>query len=182
MVEVKSRQGQGSTFTIRLPLTLAILDGQLIRIGSNIYIIPLISIVESLQIQRNNYNSIAGKMELYHLRDDYIPVVRLHNVFNITADNTELVNGLLVVVEAQGQKAGIFVDDLLGQQQVVIKSLETNYQKVQGVSGATILGDGTVALIMDVSGLIALSRQKMAESGMTESELMAIDKTSSKAA
>lgn len=182
MVEVKSRQGQGSTFTIRLPLTLAILDGQLIRVGNNIYIIPLISIVESIQVQRNNYNSIVGKMELYHLRNDYIPVIRLHKVFNVTADSTELVNGLLVVVEAEGQKAGIFVDDLLAQQQVVIKSLETNYKKVLGVSGATILGDGTVALIMDISGLIDLSREKMAESGMTESELKAIDKTSNKAA
>ncbi len=159
VVEIKSEEGKGSTFTIRLPLTLAILDGQLIRVGDQVYIIPLVSIVESLQIESENCNSVAGKAELYKLREEYISIIRLHNVLNITPDSTELTKGLLVVAEAEGQKVGVFVDDLLAQQQVVIKSLETNYQKVEGVSGATILGDGTVAMILDMTGLVHLSRK-----------------------
>ena len=159
VVEIKSEEGKGSTFTIRLPLTLAILDGQLIRVGDQVYIIPLVSIVESLQIEPENCNSVAGKAELYKLREEYISIIRLHNVLNITPDSTELTKGLLVVAEAEGQKVGVFVDDLLAQQQVVIKSLETNYQKVDGVSGATILGDGTVAMILDMNGLVHLSKK-----------------------
>ncbi len=161
VVEVKSKKDVGSTFTIRLPLTLAILDGQLVRLGDETYIVPLVSIIESLQIKAENVNSIASGAELYKLRDEYLPIIRLHEVFEITPVNTELVNGLLVVVEGDGQQAGIFVDDLLGQQQVVIKSLETNYKKVEGLSGATILGDGTVALILDVAGLVTLSRERV---------------------
>lgn len=158
VVEIKSEEGVGSTFTIRLPLTLAILDGQLIRVGEHVYIIPLISIIESLQIESENCNSVAGKAELYKLREDYISVVRLHKLFNITPDSTDLSKGLLVVAESEGHKVGLFVDDLMAQQQVVIKSLETNYQKVDGISGATILGDGTVAMILDLPGLVRLSR------------------------
>ena len=154
VVEVRSEQGKGSIFTIRLPLTLAILDGQLIRVGDQTYIIPLISIIESLQTRIEHIKSIAGEVELYRLRDDYIPIIRLHSIFNIKCDSTRLQDGLLVVVEAEGKKVGVFVDDLLAQQQVVIKSLETNFQKVEGISGATILGDGTVAMILDISSLI----------------------------
>ena len=160
VVEVKSEEGKGSVFTIRLPLTLAILDGQLIRVGSQTYIIPLISIIESLQVKSEDTKSIAGDAEVYRLREDYIPILRLHSIFNIGCDSTKLENGLLVVVEAEGQKVGLFVDDLLAQQQVVIKSLETNYKKIEGVSGATILGDGTVAMILDVSSLINLYRDQ----------------------
>lgn len=161
MVEVKSEEGKGSTFTIRLPLTLAILDGQLIRVGTQTYIVPLISIIESLQMKANGTKSIAGDAEVYCLREDYIPILRLHSIFNISCDSTNLDEGLLVVVEAEGQKVGIFVDDLLAQQQVVIKSLETNYKKVEGISGATILGDGTVAMILDVNSLISLYREQI---------------------
>ncbi len=161
VVEVKSKKDVGSTFTIRLPLTLAILDGQLVRLGDETYIVPLVSIIESLQIKAESVSTIAGGAELYRLRDEYLPIIRLHEIFEITPVNTELVNGLLVVVEGDGQQAGIFVDDLLGQQQVVIKSLETNYKKVEGLSGATILGDGTVALILDVAGLVTLSRERI---------------------
>ncbi len=158
VVEVKSEQGKGSVFRIRLPLTLAILDGQLIRVGTQTYIVPLISIMESLQVKPDHIKSIAGEAELYRLRDDYIPIARLHSIFNVACSSTNLVDGLLVVVESEGQKVGLFVDDLLAQQQVVIKSLETNFQKVEGLSGATILGDGTVAMILDVSSLITLAR------------------------
>ncbi len=156
VVEIKSKEGVGSTFRIRLPLTLAILDGQLVQVGEQTYIIPLVSIVESLQAEGNNINSLPGKGDVYRLRDEYIPIVRLHEVFDVEAKHNKLTDGLLVVVEADGQKAAIFVDDLLGQQQVVIKSLETNYQRVDGVSGATILGNGTVALILDMSSTLQL--------------------------
>jgi two-component system chemotaxis sensor kinase CheA len=156
-VEVRSSLGTGSTFTIRLPLTLAILDGQLVRVGDETYIIPLVSIIESLQIKPECVNSISGQAELFKLREDYLPIIRLYELFNVKPDSTDLNDGLLVVVDGEGQKAGIFVDDLLGQQQVVIKSLETNYRSVKGVSGATILGDGTVALILDIAGVIECS-------------------------
>lgn len=155
-VSVKSEMGVGSTFTIRLPLTLAILDGQLVRVGDQSYVISLVSIVESIQTSEEKVNAIAGQSELFRLRDEYLPIIRLHELFGIKASSNNISEGLLVVVEANGQRAGIFVDDLLDQQQVVIKSLETNYRQMQGISGATILGDGTVALIVDIQGLIQL--------------------------
>jgi len=157
-VEVSSRAGLGSTFTIRLPLTLAIMDGQSVRVGKENYIVPLISIVESVQVRAGEVKGVAGKASLYQLRDEYIPIVRLHETFSIDTECKQLEDGLLVVVEGEGTKIALFVDDLLGQQQVVIKSLETNYKKVTGISGATILGDGTVALIIDVAGLIHLAQ------------------------
>ena len=155
-IEVISRLGKGSTFTIRLPLTLAILDGQLVRVGEEIYILSLLSIIESLRIKSDSVSSLAGKAEVYRLREEYIPILRLYSLFGITPSTTQLDQGLLVIVEGDGQKIGLFVDELLSQQQIVIKSLESNYQKVQGISGATILGDGSVALILDVAGLIKL--------------------------
>ncbi len=157
-IEVHSVMGEGSTFTIRLPLTLAIMDGQTIRVADQNYIIPLISIVESLEIKNTDIKRVSGKGELYPLRDEYVPVIRIYDVFGITPETTDLEEGLLVVVDGAGSKVGLFIDDLLGQQQVVIKSLETNYRKVVGLSGATILGDGTVALILDVPGLVALHK------------------------
>jgi len=159
-VDIKTEEGKGSKFTIRLPLTLAILDGQSIRVGNDIYIVSLVSIVESVQVKNELVNGVAGRAELYRLRSEYIPIVRLYDVFCIEPSTRDLEKGLLVVVEGEGVKIALFVDDLLGQQQVVIKSLETNFKKVEGVSGATILGDGTVALILDIAGLIHLSRGK----------------------
>ncbi len=158
VVEVRSKAGQGSTFLIKLPLTLAILDGQLIRVGGHVYVIPLVSIIESLQVKSDRVSSMAGSAEIYQLRNEYIPIVRLCEVLNVIPDHARLDGGLLVVVEGDGQKAGIHVDDLLAQQQVVIKSLEPNYRRVTGISGATILADGTVALILDIQGLIAMAR------------------------
>ncbi|MGB5605924.1 MAG: chemotaxis protein CheA, partial [Gammaproteobacteria bacterium] len=152
-VSIESLAGTGSTVTIRLPLTLAILDGQLARVGSETYIVPLVSIVESLQIDAANVNNITGQAEFYRLRDDYIPIIRLNRIFGMGDGTLDLEEGLLVVVESDGQQVGLFVDRLMGQQQVVIKSLETNFRQLPGVSGATILGDGTVALILDVHGL-----------------------------
>lgn len=157
-VEVVSKRGEGSVFTIRLPLTLAIMDGQTIRVGDENYIIPLISIIETLEVKAADVKRVSGKGELYKLRDEYVPIIRLYSVFNLPPIITDLEEGLLVIVEGEGQKIGLFIDELLGQQQVVIKSLETNYRKVVGVSGATILGDGNVALILDVPGVMALYR------------------------
>jgi two-component system chemotaxis sensor kinase CheA len=159
-VSIQSEPGKGSTVTIRLPLTLAILDGQLARVGKETYILPLISIVESLRMQPGNLKRIAGVTEVYHFRNQYIPVIRLNRLFGVAEATEELLEGLLVVVETDGQLAGLFVDRLLGQQQVVIKSLETNFQQLPGISGATILGDGQVALIFDIPGLVQLNNQQ----------------------
>ena len=159
-VEVTSAPGVGSTFTIRLPLTLAILDGQLVKVAQHTYIIPLISIVESLQIDIAKVSRVGKSLDVLRLRDEYIPILRLYDIFNHDNAIESLDKTLLVVVETDNQKVGLLVDDLLSQQQVVIKSLEANYQKVDGISGATILGDGRVSLIVDISGLIKLSGLK----------------------
>jgi len=159
-IEIESTPGKGSAIIIRLPLTLAILDGQTIVVGDETYIVPLVSIVESIQVREEHINRVAGRGETFKLRDEYLSVVRLHEVFDIANPKTkELDEGLLVVVEGEGRNCGLFVDDLLGQQQVVIKSLEANYGKVDGISGATILGDGSVALILDIQGLMRLARE-----------------------
>ena len=152
-IEVKSQRGVGSTFIIRLPLTLAILDGQLVRVCEETYIFPLVSIVESIQIHRSSLNHVTGSQYVMQLRDEYIPIVRLDEIFGLRDASDTVDEMMLVVVEGDNEKIGVVVDDLLGQQQVVIKSLEQNYGKVAGISGATILGDGTVALIIDISGL-----------------------------
>ncbi|VAW98238.1 Signal transduction histidine kinase CheA [hydrothermal vent metagenome] len=166
-VEVQSEAGVGSVFTIRLPLTLAILDGQLVRVGKETYIVPLISIIESLQINSEMINSVTGAADVYKLRDDYIPIVRLYDIFGIDADTTDITDGLLVVVENEGKKIAICVDELLGQQQVVIKSLETNLKQIDGLSGATILGNGTVALILDINGVMHLYQHSRKLSAVT---------------
>ncbi len=157
-VEIQSEQGVGTTMLIRLPLTLAILDGQLVSVGKQTYVVPLTSIIESLQIRNDQIKTVAGQSQVYLLRDEYIPIVRVCDAFDIPSNTIDLDGGLMVVVEGAGQKVGLVVDDLLAQQQVVIKSLETNYKRVDGLSGATILGDGTVAMILDVGGLISFSK------------------------
>lgn len=157
-IDIESEEGVGTTFTIRLPLTLAILDGQSVVVGDEIYIVPLVSIIESIQIKPQMINLVAGRGEVFRLRERYLPVIRLNEIFGIpNARAKDLSEGLLVVVEGDGQRCGLFVDDLQGQQQVVIKSLEANYRRVDGVSGATILGDGSVALILDIPGLLRLA-------------------------
>jgi len=159
-IQVESALGKGSTFKVNLPLTLAILDGQLVKVGTETYIIPLISIVESLQIDNTLINRVSGDMVLYRLRDDNVPVLPIYKMFNLESKCTEIDKALLVVVEADGQKIGLMVDDLLAQQQVVIKSLNDNYQQVAGISGATILGDGSVAMILDIPGIIHMALEQ----------------------
>ncbi len=158
-IEIESEMGKGSCIRVHLPLTLAILDGQLVRVGNEVFIVPLVAIVESLQIKPDLVNRVSGNMELYRLREDNVPIIPIYREFSIEADKTDLDNALLVVVEGEGSKIGLLVDDLLAQQQVVIKSLESNYRRVNGVSGATILGDGSVALILDIPGLISSASQ-----------------------
>ncbi len=174
-VELESNKGEGSVVTIRLPLTLAILDGQLIQVGQHVYIIPLVNIIESLQINSAQLSNLGGELEVLRLREEYIPIIRLYDVFNHQPKTNQLSEGLLVVVESDNEKVGIFVDELLSQQQVVIKSLEANYFKVDGISGATILGDGTVSLILDVAGIVRLAgltgkQQAMIANQMNEIE------------
>ncbi|MDX1453165.1 MAG: chemotaxis protein CheA [Oleiphilaceae bacterium] len=154
-VEVQSQPGIGSRFSIRLPLTLAILDGQLVRIAQQCFVIPLVSIVESLELKEQTLHHLSDEMRLLRLRDEFLPIIELADLFNITGSRPNA--GLLVVVESAGRRVALKVDDLLGQQQVVIKSLEENYRAVEGVSGATILGDGTVSLILDVTGVVRLA-------------------------
>ncbi len=158
-IEISSELGKGSTIAIHLPLTLAILDGQSIAVGGERFIIPLGAILESVNVTEEMINRVAGKGETFRLRDEYLPIVRMHEIFDIKTEATKLTEGLVVVVDGQGMRCGLFIDDLLGQQQVVIKSLEANYRKIEGVSGATILGDGSVALILDIPGLVRLSNQ-----------------------
>jgi two-component system chemotaxis sensor kinase CheA len=162
VVQIASVEGRGSTIRIRLPLTLAILDGQLVRVGADTYVISLVAIVETIQAQKDRLNAVPGSAELFRLRDEYIPVVRLYEMFGVEPDSRAVEDGLLVVVEAEGRRYGVLVDDLLAQQQVVIKTLETNYRQVAGVAGATILGDGTVALIVDVPGLVQVFNDSFA--------------------
>ncbi len=156
-IQIESTPGEGSTFKVHLPLTLAILDGQLVRVGEEVFVVPLITIVESLQAKPELINKVSGDMVLYRLREDNVPVIPIFQLFNLPAESQAVDNSLLVVVEADGQKVGLMVDDLLAQQQVVIKSLKDNYQDVAGVSGATILGDGSVAMILDVPGIIQMA-------------------------
>ena len=157
-VEISSRQGLGSTITIRLPLTLAILDGLSISVGEQIYIVPLSFISESLQPAACDIKGVSGQGQVVHVRGEYLPLIALHQIFNIVPRVTDPAKGIVVLLEAEGRKVALFVDDLVGQHQVVIKSLETNYRKVRGVSGATIMGDGRVAMIMDVGELVKLAQ------------------------
>ena len=160
-VEVFSTAGKGSTFAITLPLTLAILDGQLVRVGTQVYVVPLLSIVETVQVQQDRLNVITGQSTLYRLRGEAIPVVDLSRVLRVSGDpeasEEALKEKLLVIVESGRRVVGLAVDELLEQHQVVIKSLESNYAQVGGTLGATILGDGTVSLIVDIPGLVRLS-------------------------
>ena len=157
-IEIISELGKGTTIAIHLPLTLAILDGQSVAVGDETYIVPLVSIIESINITERMLNKVAGKGETFRLRNQYLPVIRMRGIFNVHSGNpTKSKEGVLVVVEGQGELCCLLVDELLGQQQVVIKSLEANYRRVEGVSGATILGDGSVALILDVPGLVRFS-------------------------
>jgi len=155
-IEVNSTPGEGTRLTIRLPLTLAILDGQLFRLGAQTYVLPLVSVIESLVPHTTRLSALGAGAEVYRLRDSFIPLLRLSKLYGLPGDARRLEDGLLIVTESPQGPVGLFVDELLGQQQVVIKSMETNFGRVDGVAGATILGNGSVALIADVPSLTRL--------------------------
>ncbi len=158
-VSIKTKQGHGTTFTLKLPLTLAIIDGMTVRVGKETYIVPLLSILESLQPKAELIKTVVGKGELINVRGTYIPMVRLYDVFANEPDFTDPKEAILLILEAEGERVAVMVDEILGQQQVVIKSMEQNFRKVEGVAGATILGDGTVGFIVDVRGLLEIARR-----------------------
>ena len=153
-INVSTQAGVGTTFRIRLPLTMAILEGLSLKIGKETYILPLTSIVESIRPGKNDLSLVAGRFEVVQVRGEVLPVLRLHKWFGIETEILDPCEGLLVIVENEGSKVALLVDELITQNQAVIKSLEANYKKVAGITGATILGDGRVALIIDVPGLL----------------------------
>jgi two-component system chemotaxis sensor kinase CheA len=158
-VDIRSAAGFGTTISISLPLTLAILDGMSIRSGEEVYILPLSFVVESLQPTPEDVREIAGRGRVLKVRGEYLPMIPLYQMFDIEPVHSNPSEGIVVIVETEGKKAALFVDELVGQQQVVVKNLEANYRKVAGISGATIMGDGGVALILDVAALVRSSRQ-----------------------
>ena len=164
VVDIRSGKGFGTTIAISLPLTLAILDGMSIRIGEEIYILPLGYVVESLQPDPADVKEISGQGRVVKVRGDYLPLIPLYQIFGVEPRFTDPSEGIVVILESDGKKAALFIDELVGQQQVVVKNLESNYRKVAGISGATILGDGGVSLIIDVAALLRSSRQLTDES------------------
>ena len=157
-VEIDSAEGYGMRVSVRLPLTLAIMDGMSVGVGEEVYILPLSSVVESFQVNEEMVKTIGGSGRVVEVREEYMPVIELEKVFAVPRFDWEHTSGIMVVVEAEGGRVALLVDELLGQQQVVVKNLESNYRKVTDVSGATIMGDGRVALILDVGSLVRRSR------------------------
>jgi two-component system chemotaxis sensor kinase CheA len=157
-VEIDSAEGYGMRVAVRLPLTLAIMDGMSVGVGEEVYILPLSSVVESFQVSNEMIKTVGGSGRVVEVRDEYMPVIELEKVFDVPRFDWEHNSGIMVVVEAESGRVAVLVDELLGQQQVVVKNLETNYRKVNDVSGATIMGDGRVALILDVASLVRRSR------------------------
>lgn len=157
-VEIDSVEGVGMRVSIRLPLTLAIMDGMSVGVGNEVYILPLSSVVESFQVNPADVNTVTQGSQLVKVRDEYMPVIGLEKVFGVPRQPGDKSSDIMVVIESDGSRVALLVDELLGQHQVVVKNLESNYRKVQNISGATILGDGTVALILDTSSLVRKNR------------------------
>jgi len=153
-IDIQSVAGTGTTIAIRLPLTLAIMDGMSVGVGSETYILPLASVVESLQVGVDQIHPVANRGLVAHVRGEYLPVISMHEMFPTGGARSERASGIMVIVEIDKKKAALLVDELLGQHQVVVKSLDRNYRRVRGVSGATIMGDGRVAIILDVAALV----------------------------
>lgn len=157
-VEIDSAEGYGMRVAVRLPLTLAIMDGMSVGVGDEVYILPLSSVVESFQVKSDSLSTVGQGAQLVKVRDEYMPVIELEKVFDVPRFDQERAGAIMVVIEADGSRVALLVDELLGQQQVVVKNLEANYRKVPNISGATILGDGKVALILDTAALVRRSR------------------------
>jgi len=156
-VEISTVEGKGTKISIKLPLTLAIIDGMVVQVGDEKYVVPMLSIEESIRPNKENISTVQQRGELLNVRGDLLPIVRLHNLYNVKPKRTNPWEALILVVEGEGQRCGILVDDLLGQQQIVIKSLGEQFRNVKGVSGSAILGDGRVSLILDVSGIMNIA-------------------------
>ncbi len=159
-VEIKSKQGAGTTIRILLPLTLAILDGMSVKVSEEVFILPLNAVMESLQPREEDLHPLAGGERVLEVRGEYLPLVELWKAFEVQGAKTEATQGIVVILQSAGRRYALLVDQLIGQHQVVVKNLESNYRKVPGISAATILGDGSVALIVDVSALQGLNREK----------------------
>ncbi len=159
-IEIKSTPGVGTTFILKFPLTLSIMECQLVKLSEHIFIIPLVSLTEISKIDPAHVHPMGDDIELYHLHDEYIPIIHLGRLFQLDSTRKNLVDQFLMIVELEGQRYGLVVDELLGQQQIAIKSLEENYKKVTGISGATILGDGSIGLILDVYGVVHTANDK----------------------
>ena len=159
-VEIVSARGKGTTIRIILPLTLAILNGMSIKVGKEVYILPLNYVIESLQPLPKDVHSITSDEHVMHVRGEYLALIELHKLFDVADAINDPMQGIAVIVQADGVRFALLVDQLLGQHQVVVKNLETNYRKVQGISAATILGDGDVALIIDVVAMQRTNREK----------------------
>jgi len=157
-VTIHSEQGRGSKIRIILPLTLAILDGMSVRVGSEIYVLPLGSMMESLMLSENTLHRMTGGERMLQVREEYLPLVELGKLFGIHDDDYDFSEGIAVIVQSAGSRYALLVDQLIGQHQVVVKNLEQNYRKIPGISAATILGDGSVALILDVAVLTTLAK------------------------
>jgi two-component system chemotaxis sensor kinase CheA len=147
----------GATFSIRLPLTMAIMDGLALRLQDAVYILPMLSVIESIRPTRKQLMSTATGKQLVIVRGEPLPLLDLAQLFNASTSLESPCDGLVVIVEHQGNRFGIVVEELIGQLQVVMKSLEANYERVEGLSGATILGDGRIAMILDIAGLLRLA-------------------------
>ena len=159
-VEIQSKQGSGTTIRILLPLTLAILDGMSVKVADEVFILPLNAVMESLQPREEDLHPLAGGERVLEVRGEYLPLVELWKVFDVAEAKTEATQGIVVILQSAGRRYALLVDQLIGQHQVVVKNLESNYRKVPGISAATILGDGSVALIVDVSALQGLNREQ----------------------
>ena len=159
-VEIQSKQGTGTTIRILLPLTLAILDGMSVKVSEEVFILPLNAVMESLQPREEDLHPLAGGERVLEVRGEYLPLVELWKAFDVQGAKTEATQGIVVILQSAGRRYALLVDQLIGQHQVVVKNLESNYRKVPGISAATILGDGSVALIVDVSALQGLNREK----------------------
>ncbi len=159
-IQLSSRAGQGTTTRIVLPLTLAILDGMSVKVGEEVFILPLTHVTESMQPTLEQIHSISETEHLLHVRGEYLPLISLHEVFDVKGAQTDLCSAIAVVLQAEETRFALLVDHLVGQHQVVVKNLESNYRKIPGISAATILGDGSVALIVDVFALMRMTREK----------------------
>jgi two-component system chemotaxis sensor kinase CheA len=158
LVEIDSAEGHGMSVRVRLPLTLAIMDSMSVRVADECYVLPLASVVESFQFSPGQLKTIGGRSQVIQVREEFLPVVELQRVFDVQRNGAEREDAVMVVIESDGVRVAALVDELLGQQQVVVKNLESNYGPVENVAGATIMGDGRVALILDAGALVRRAR------------------------